>query len=178
MNWFRAAVFFLWAAGGFAASAPWQDTLGQRLPLYGHRNWIVVADSAYPAQSAPGVETIYADADEPQVLMYVMHALDTSQHVRPIVFMDKELQFLPEADAPGIESYRESLKLALGNRPTSTLAHEKLIAKLAEVSKTFNVLIIKTKAVLPYTTVFLQLDCAYWSPDAESRLRGVMAANR
>jgi hypothetical protein len=28
---------------------------------------------------------------------------------------------------------------------------------------------------LPYTSVFLQLDCGYWSADAERRLREAMA---
>jgi len=32
------------------------------LPLFGHRNWIVVADSAYPAHSMPGIETIVSGA--------------------------------------------------------------------------------------------------------------------
>jgi len=36
----------------------WESQLHRQLPLYGHRNWIVVADSAYPAQSRPGIETI------------------------------------------------------------------------------------------------------------------------
>src|SRR5665213_988847 len=36
---------------------PWTMVLDERLPLYGHRNWIVIADSAYPLQSAPGIET-------------------------------------------------------------------------------------------------------------------------
>jgi len=36
-------------------SAKWEDVLKDRLPLYGHRNWIVIADSAYPAQSSGGV---------------------------------------------------------------------------------------------------------------------------
>lgn len=178
MNWFRVAAFVLSSASALAASAPWQQTVNQRLPLYGHRNWIVIADAAYPSQSAPGVETIYASEEESQVLTYVLHALDSSRHVTPIVFTDRELNYIPEADAPGVGSYRETLKTALGNRTVNVLGHEKLIAKLAEVSHEFNVLIIKTRTAIPYTTVFLQLDCAYWSPGAESRLRATMAANR
>ena len=40
----------------------WQKVLADRLPAYGHRNWIVVADAAYPAQAKDGIETIVADA--------------------------------------------------------------------------------------------------------------------
>jgi hypothetical protein len=28
---------------------------------------------------------------------------------------------------------------------------------------------------MPYTSVFLQLDCAYWGPEAEQKLRAAMA---
>ncbi len=30
----------------------WQQRLSERLPLLGHRNWIVIADSAYPCRAA------------------------------------------------------------------------------------------------------------------------------
>jgi hypothetical protein len=36
--------------------------------------------------------------------------------------------------------------------------------------------VIKTTAAVPYTSVFLRLDCAYWSDDAERRLRAALAA--
>jgi hypothetical protein len=29
---------------------------------------------------------------------------------------------------------------------------------------------------MPYTSVFLQLDCAYWGPDAEKKLRAAISA--
>ncbi len=48
---------------------------------------------------------------------------------------------------------------------------EELIGKLDEAGKTFHVLLLKTNLCLPYTSVFLQLDCAYWNADAEKRLR-------
>jgi len=36
------------------------------------------------------------------------------------------------------------------------------------------VVIIKTDLVLPYTSVFMRLDCGYWSAEAESKLRDSM----
>jgi hypothetical protein len=30
--------------------------------------------------------------------------------------------------------------------------------------------------VLPYTSVFIQLDCGYWSAEAEQRLRAAFSA--
>jgi hypothetical protein len=42
----------------------WERQLRESLPLYGHRNWIVVADAAYPAQSKHGIETVLATGDQ------------------------------------------------------------------------------------------------------------------
>lgn len=154
----------------------WKQTLLERLPLYGHRNWIVIADSAYPDQSAPGIETIVSNADHLQVLKEVLGALASSRHVAPIIYTDRELKFLTDEDAPGIGNYREQLHEILQGRTVQSLLHERIIGKLDEVSRTFRVLIIKTNLALPYTSVFLQLDCKYWGPDAEQKLRSRMAA--
>jgi hypothetical protein len=153
----------------------WKTLLEDRVPLFGHRNWIVIADSAYPAQTAFGIETVVSNADHFQVLQAVLQELDRSKHITPIVHLDRELQFVPEADALGISAYREQLAALLGGRPVQREPHEQIIAKLAEVSQDFRVLIIKTNLALPYTSVFLQLDCAYWSPEAERKLRSAMS---
>jgi L-fucose mutarotase/ribose pyranase (RbsD/FucU family) len=159
----------------------WRNILQERVRTYGHRNWIVIADSAYPAQSADGVETIVTGADHFAVLQSVIRALGSSKHVRPNIYTDRELAAIAESDAVGISAYRDQLSaffstLQLSNPPVQTLSHEKIIAKLSEVSRTFRVLILKTTMTLPYTSVFLELDCAYWGPDAERRLRSVLAA--
>jgi L-fucose mutarotase/ribose pyranase (RbsD/FucU family) len=157
------------------ALSNWQKTVIDRLPLYGHRNWIVIADSAYPAQSKDGIETIVANTDQMTVLRGVMQILSHARHVTPIVYLDQELQFLDEKETPGIDVYRQQLDTMLAGKPPQRLLHEQIIGKLDQVSQTFRVLIIKTNMTLPYTTVFLQLDCAYWGPDAEKKLRERMA---
>ncbi len=156
----------------------WKTILEERLPLFGHRNWIVVADSAYPAQSTNGIETIVSHEDHFEVLQMVLAALDHSKHVRPNVYLDKELPSLDENDAPGISQFREQLSVMLSERTVQSLPHEQIIAKLAQVSQSFRVLIIKTRLALPYTSVFMQLDCAYWSADAERRLRASLKAQK
>ena len=161
---------------GADSNANWQKVLADRLPAYGHRNWIVVADSAYPAQARDGIETIVADADQVQVLQAVLGALAKSKHVAPIIHVDKELQYLDDAQAPGVEAYRDSLAAIFKDKTVEAVPHEKLIAQLDEVSQTFKVLIIKTNMTIPYTSVFLQLDCAYWGPEAEKGLRAKIAA--
>ena len=51
------------------------------------------------------------------------------------------------------------------------MPHEDIIAELDKASEMFNVLLLKTDMTLPYTSVFLQLDCGYWNADKEKRLR-------
>ncbi len=154
-----------------ASAGGWKDVLAERLPVYGHRNWIVVVDAAYPAQTSQGIETILCEDPPITVLKGVLDQLVASKHVRPIIYVDRELNALSEKDAPGISKYRKQLGEALGSLNTNPLLHEKIIAKLAEAGKTFKILLLKTKLTLPYTSVSIQLDCGYWSDDAEKRLR-------
>jgi hypothetical protein len=154
----------------------WQQKLHERVPLYGHRNWIVIADSAYPAQSRDGIETVLSNAGQLDVLQEVLAALHSSKHVKPIVYTDQELNYVPEKDAPGITTYKQQLTALLKNQTLTPLPHEQIIAKLDQAAQTFRVLIIKTNMTIPYTSVFLQLDCAYWGPDAERKLREIMSA--
>ncbi len=49
-----------------------------------------------------------------------------------------------------------------------------IIKRLDESSKLFNVTILKTGEILPYTSVFLELDCGYWDGDKETRLRSAL----
>jgi hypothetical protein len=57
-----ALLFTVSCAFQSQAQVSWQTKLEQELPLLGHRNWIVIADSAYPWQTAPGIETINTGA--------------------------------------------------------------------------------------------------------------------
>jgi len=158
------------------AEQDWLHTFQERLPEYGHRNWVVIADSAYPAQSREGIETVVSNAGQVEVLHRVLDILKRAKHVAPIVYTDRELQYLDEKDAPGIETYRSDLTQLLEGRTPVELPHLEIIKRLDQVSQTFRVLIIKTNMTLPYTSVFLQLDCAYWGPEDEKRLRAKMAA--
>jgi len=162
------------AQGSADGSADWQAKVRQSLPLLGHRNWILVVDSAYPEQNSSGIETVETGASESEVLREVLGDVDHSIHVRPVVFMDAELAFVPEQDAPGATQARSELKSILGNRPVTRLLHEQLLQKVEDVSKSYKVLILKTNETVPYTSVFLQLNCKYWSDDAEARLRAAM----
>jgi hypothetical protein len=131
----------------------------------------VVADSAYPAQSKPGIETILADADQIHVVRTVLDAITASRHIRANVYVDKELSFVAENDAPGITEYRKQLDAAVYGSSVKRIPHEQIIAKLDQSAQVFRILIIKTDMTIPYTSVFFELDCGYWNAGAEERLR-------
>lgn len=153
------------------AQADWQRKVQNEIPLLGHRNWIVVVDSAYPLQNSAGIETVTTGADQLAVLEYVLKAIRDSKHVRPLAHLDKELQFVEEHDAPGVEQYRKDLKVRLANIDTDSVLHDQLIMRLKETSESFHVLVLKTTMTIPYTSVFLQLDCRYWTAEQEKKLR-------
>jgi D-ribose pyranose/furanose isomerase RbsD len=155
-------------------AADWKSELNRELPLLGHRNWIVIADSAYPWQTAPGVKTIATGKGQIEVTRAVLDALARTKHVTPVIMTDSELPFVSEKDAPGISSYRKALAGMLGNRNVESLPHEQIIRKLDEAGKTFHVLLLKTNHTQPYTSVFLQLECGYWNSGAEQRLRAAL----
>lgn len=161
------------------ALAPnWEDKLLKELPALGHRNWLVVADSAFPAQISPGMEVVVSNEDHFAVLEKVLQALGQSKHIRPIVYLDKELDFVPEDLAPGIDACRKRLKDMLSRYGTKPILHEELIARMDQVAKTFRILMIKTNLTLPYTTVFMELDCGYWGPESEAKMREKMKGDK
>jgi len=155
----------------------WRARLNDELPLLGHRNWIAIVDSAYPLQTSIGIETVETDADQLEVVKTVLEQLSQAQHVRPVIFTDGELKLVPEADARGVTAYREALAKVLGKTEAQSLPHEEIISKLDEAGKTFHIVVLKTRMTIPYTSVFIRLECGYWTADAEKRLREAMAAH-
>jgi D-ribose pyranose/furanose isomerase RbsD len=173
MKLLLASLLAVTTATVFAADT-WKEKLQRELPLLGHRNWIVVADSAYPLQTSPGIETIYVEADQLEVVKGVLKELARTRHVKPVIYTDAEMKHVAETNAPGISAYRDGLARVLTQQPVQVLPHEQIIAKLDEAGKTFKVLLIKTPLTKPYTSVFFQLECGYWNAESEKQLRDAM----
>lgn len=152
-------------------SINWQTEVESTIKLFGHRNWIVVADGAYPKQSNSAIKTITVDANQMEVVQFVNSVIKKSTHVRANIFVDKEMAFVFEKDAKGIEKYRTELHKILDKKDLKTQLHEDIIKELDNSAKLFDVLIIKTNLTIPYTSVFFQLDCGYWNSEAEKNLR-------
>jgi D-ribose pyranose/furanose isomerase RbsD len=142
-------------------SPDWNARLAQSMPLLGHRNWILVVDSAYPLQTSLGIETIETNANQVEVVRVVMAAINRSIQVRPVIYMDEELPFVSDDDVPGASAYRAEIAQLLHNYPVESLPHEKIISNIDEAGKTFHVLVLKTNMTIPYTSVFIRLDCKY-----------------
>lgn len=157
-----------------AATPDWNKKLDEAMPLLGHRNWILVVDSAYPLQTAPGIETIETNAPQMDVLRAAFAAIEHSIQVRPVVFMDAELPYVSDADAPGASAYRTQVAELLRGFPLESMRHEKIISQIDEAGKTFHILVLKTTMTIPYTSVFIRLDCKYWSDEQERSLRSKM----
>lgn len=168
------AHILVFSASFLTAQSDWRSRVAETMPLLGHRNWILIVDSAYPLQSSQGVETIETNASHLDVLRYVLGAINNSIHVRPLIYMDAELPFVPDDDAPGASAYRAQIQQILSDYTIQSVLHERLISQIDETSKEFHVLVLKTTMTVPYSSVFVRLDCRYWSDDAEKRMRARM----
>lgn len=152
----------------------WTEHLDRELPMLGHRNWIAVVDKAFPSQNAPGIEIINTNENLLPVLKQVLHKINLSTHVRPIVYRDQEFSFLAENQVAGLASFRNESQLILENQPTQTILHNAVFNKLDQASKLFKVIVFKTNEVIPYSSVFIELDCSYWDESKERELRKKM----
>lgn len=155
-------------------SMEWQTVLQSRLSEFGHRNWILVVDKAFPAQNAEGIVTIDTGENLLNVLSYTLQQIDSSTHIKPIVFTDKELQFITNGQVADIDIYRNSLSERIEKFDSQVLLHDSIFVKMDNASKLFKVLVLKTNEKIPYSSVFIQLDCKYWSAEKEESLRQMM----
>jgi L-fucose mutarotase/ribose pyranase (RbsD/FucU family) len=149
----------------------WKSEVEGTLNLYGHRNWIVISDGAYPQQSNQSIKTIKIDADHIEAVQFVLQLIEKAKHVDANIIIDKEMAFIHEKDAIGIESYKTKLNKIFQGKPVKSMLHEDIIQEIDASAKLFNVLVIKTDMALPYTSVFFQLECGYWNAEAEKDLR-------
>lgn len=149
----------------------WKTELTEKLPLMGHRNWIVVTDMAYPLQTKPGIITLMAEETYAEVIGLVNTMIQDAPHVFAHIYQDQEQQSLSEALAPGWDDYKSSLSKVPGLENVTYVPHEELILRLDEVSQLYQVIIIKTRLTIPYTSTFFELDCNYWDAEREGAIR-------
>lgn len=149
----------------------WKTEFNQILPLLGHRNWILVVDKAFPMQTSQGLTILYTEEKLAPVLKYVLDQLDVSTHVQPVIYHDAEMNFLTEEQVPGKAEFLASVNQVLGNMVPVPILHDSVFVKIDAASKLFSVVVLKTEETIPYSSVFIELGCKYWSQENDNELR-------
>ncbi len=152
------------------------EELKRVLPLLGHRNWILVVDKAYPYQSSEGITYLDSEEELVPVLEKVFQMLKAAPHVRPTVYLDKELEYMDDTLSAGADALKKELKELTRGMNVQQILHDQVFAKLDAASKLFNIVVVKTESLIPYTSVFIELECGYWPAEKETELRSRMAA--
>lgn len=151
--------------------AIWENDLRSELQALGYRNWIVIADASFPFHNRPGVRTVVAPVETPEVLSALIGAIDEKQHVKPQFYLARELQAVKNRRAPGIIDFRSKLKSSLSGYQPREVDNATLNKLLQATSSSYAVLVVKTQTALPYSSVFVELDSGYWDGEAERELR-------
>jgi len=157
---------------------PWTGTVRHELGFLGARNWVVIAEAAFPIQNRSGLRVIQVDDDIPAVLDGIEDIIAENHHVKPRVYVAAELASVPYDYAPGVNAYKKSFEEALHGRATVKLDHQMLMGLLADTQKSYRVLVIKTRTTIPYSTVFVELGSGYWDAESEAVLRTEMEKRR
>ena len=148
--------------------------LVREVQALGSHNWIVIVDESVPLHTQRGVRTLLVDKEIPEVLSGVIDVLESQQHVTPIFYRSRELSSVPNEMAQGIDAYRNSITKSLRGYEIRDLQYRTLSRVLGIESKTFAVLVLKTKTSLPYSSIFIELDSGYWDQRSERKLRSKM----
>ena len=176
MKFTRAILALIIAAasagcGQMGGSRDWKGSVDNHVNQLGYRNWIVVSEASFPAHSRVGVRQVNADAEVPEVVDYVLNALERTQNVRPNVYLTREMRAVENDFAPGIDQMRQRIAESLHGHEATELDQQSLITLLDSANQSYDVLVIRTPTALPYTSVFLELQPGYWDAESEDRLR-------
>lgn len=164
--------------GAMQGSRDWKGSVNQQVNQLGYRNWIVISEASFPAHSRPGTRQVISDAEVPEVVDYVLNALEQTQHVRPQIYLTREMRSVENDFAPGIDTMRERIRESLHGHEPTELDQQSLITLLESANQSYDVLVIRTPTALPYTSVFLELQPGYWDAESEDRLRQRIARER
>jgi hypothetical protein len=144
----------------------------------GYRNWIVIAESSFPAHNRPGTRQVNTYESIPVVLDEVLQTLERTEHVRPTIYLPRELPVVENDLAPGIDAYRRTLDQSLHGYAAKQLDQDSLLTLVHDAQRSFDVLVLRTTTALPYSSVFIELEPGYWDGQSEQRLRNRLQQGR
>ena len=166
-----AIVPLLGACGLFPTGDNWKFAVNRQTEQLGYRNWIVIAEASFPAHSRTGVRQVTAPVEIPEALDHVLLSLERTENLRPNIYLTRELRSVENDFAPGIDETRKRIHKALHGHEPTELDQQSLLTLLEDANRSFDVLVIRTRSALPYTSVFIELHPGYWDAGSESRLR-------
>jgi D-ribose pyranose/furanose isomerase RbsD len=183
MRFLSRAIIMTVAPTLFGCSFPyyrndWESSVNQQVSQLGYRNWIVIAEASFPAHSRNGVSQVNSDAEIPDVVDYVLNALEKTQHVKPNIYLTREMRAVENDVAPGIDVLKDQIKSALHSHEFTEIDQQSLLTLIESAQSSFNVLVIRTSTALPYSSVFLELQPGYWDAESEKQLRQTISRER
>jgi len=155
-------------------AADWKTEFSKKLPLMGHRNWILVVDKAFPLQQSAGMEYIYAPEGMEAVLREVISEIKSADHIMPVIYRDAELEFVKPLVGAKAGQLIQATQAILQGTTVHTMLHDSVFKQLDREAGLFKVLVIKTNETVPYSSTFIKLDCGYWNAAKEAELRRQM----
>lgn len=156
----------------------WRREVKKHISDLGFRNWIVIAESSFPSYSRPRARQVAADAEIPDVLAFVLQNISETQHVKPNVYLTRELRSMSNDAAPGIDELKRRTENLLWGVECTSLDQESLMTLVADADRSYDVLIIRTTSALPYSSIFMELQPGYWDAESEQELRSRMNLER
>lgn len=149
----------------------WANALDDEIKALGSYNWIIVADSTFPALSSKGAHILVLPTDIPNALEQTIQSIEGLGHIRPRIYETRESLELTQANAPGITIHNTAVSNALAGRESIHLSQHTIQRLILDAGKQYRILVIKTETTLPYSAVYLELESGYWDSQAETALR-------
>ena len=131
-----------------------------QLPLARPGNWIVVAGPDSPFADLSNTERLALGEDHLESITTIAEAVLGTDHLRGVVYLAAELEFLTQADAPGISELRSELHSRLADFPLEDvhqIPREEILALVEEAAVVRRVAVIETNGP-PHAAVVFALD--------------------
>jgi hypothetical protein len=75
-----------------------------------------------------------------------------------------------------VSALRKKIATTFAVDQVSSTPHSDVMKTISEAGSIYRILFIKTTGTIPYSSVYIRLDCGYMSEDVERKIRNAMAA--